>query len=146
MFFLTLNSKIQGNTKHFLKHTDYNFKCIVVFSQRTTQETKGWNLFRDVPIKKESGSMASTEWVERGVKFLKVIAYITVFSAVLGSASLAKGTLLFMTSQLKKGRQVAHCNRALGELILFFVEHRVFDGKSFVLTKHLHFQRLINSL
>ncbi|CAF4758377.1 unnamed protein product [Pieris macdunnoughi] len=81
--------------------------------QRTTQETKGWNLFRDVPIKKETGSMASTEWVDSSVKFLKLIAYITVFSAVLGSAVLAKGTMLFMSSQLKKGRQIPHCNSAL---------------------------------
>ncbi|CAK1549970.1 unnamed protein product [Leptosia nina] len=81
--------------------------------QRTTQETKGWNLFRDVPVKKETGSMASTEWVETSIKFLKVLAYIIVFILVLGSAVLAKGTLLFMTSQLKKDRQIPHCNRAL---------------------------------
>ncbi|CAG4944603.1 unnamed protein product [Colias eurytheme] len=81
--------------------------------QRTAQETKGWNLFRDVPVKKESGSMTSTVWVDRSVKILKLLAYILVFAVVLGSAVVAKGTLLFITSQLKKGRQITHCNRAL---------------------------------
>ncbi|CAH2066866.1 unnamed protein product, partial [Iphiclides podalirius] len=81
--------------------------------QRTAQETKGWNLFREIPVKKESGSMASTEWIDTSMKILKVLAYILTFGAVLGSAVIAKGTLLFITSQLKKGRYVFHCNKAL---------------------------------
>ncbi|CAH2243522.1 jg9407 [Pararge aegeria aegeria] len=81
--------------------------------QRTAQETKGWNLFREIPVKKESGSMVSYSWVETGVKFLKFLAYIITFAAVLGSAVISKGTLLFITSQLKKGRHISHCNKAL---------------------------------
>ncbi|KAG6452556.1 hypothetical protein O3G_MSEX007672 [Manduca sexta] len=81
--------------------------------QRTAQETKGWNLFREIPVKKESGSMATKNWIETSVKILKVLAYILVFCAVLGSAVIAKGTLLFITSQLKKDRQITHCNRRL---------------------------------
>ncbi|XP_063838675.1 chitin synthase chs-2-like [Ostrinia nubilalis] len=81
--------------------------------QRTAQETKGWNLFREIPVKKESGSMISTEWVDTSVKILKLLAYIVVFLAVLGSAVICKGTLLFITSQLKKGREIIHCNRAI---------------------------------
>ncbi|CAK1603070.1 unnamed protein product [Parnassius mnemosyne] len=81
--------------------------------QRTAQETKGWNLFREIPVKKESGSTASTEWVDTSMKILKVLAYILTFMAVLGSAVIAKGTLLFITSQLKKERYVSHCNKAL---------------------------------
>ncbi|KOB66306.1 Chitin synthase B [Operophtera brumata] len=81
--------------------------------QRTAQETKGWNLFREIPVKKESGSMESKDWVITSVKFLKVLAYILVFTVVLGSAVLSKGTLLFITSQLKKGRVNVHCNKLL---------------------------------
>ncbi|XP_041976405.1 chitin synthase chs-2-like [Aricia agestis] len=81
--------------------------------QRTAQETKGWNLFREIPVKKESGSMVSTAWVDTSVKVLKLVAYIVVFTLVLGSAVLAKGALLFVTSQLKKGREISHCNKAL---------------------------------
>ncbi|XP_059060579.1 chitin synthase chs-2-like [Achroia grisella] len=81
--------------------------------QRTAQETKGWNLFREIPVKKESGSQATAEWVELSVKILKVLAYILVFIAVLGSAMIAKGTLLFVTSQLKKDRNINHCNKVL---------------------------------
>ncbi|XP_047545351.1 chitin synthase chs-2-like [Vanessa atalanta] len=81
--------------------------------QRTAQETKGWNLFREIPVKKESGSMATSSWIELSVKILKLLAYIIVFVVVLGSAVVAKGTLLFATSQLKKGRFISHCNKVL---------------------------------
>nr|KAH9640257.1 hypothetical protein HF086_013456 [Spodoptera exigua] len=81
--------------------------------QRTAQEAKGWNLFREIPVKKESGSMASTAWIDFSVKILKVGAYIFIFCIVLGSAVVSKGTLLFITSQLKKGKAIIHCNRQL---------------------------------
>nr|ASF79498.1 chitin synthase B [Mythimna separata] len=81
--------------------------------QRTAQETKGWNLFRELPVKKESGSMESTACIDASVKVLKFLSYIFIFIIVLGSAVVSKGTLLFITSQLKKGRQITHCNRAL---------------------------------
>ncbi|KAF9415607.1 hypothetical protein HW555_006815 [Spodoptera exigua] len=82
-------------------------------TQRTAQEAKGWNLFREIPVKKESGSMASTAWIDFSVKILKVGAYIFIFCIVLGSAVVSKGTLLFITSQLKKGKAIIHCNRQL---------------------------------
>ncbi|KAG7308892.1 hypothetical protein JYU34_006158 [Plutella xylostella] len=78
--------------------------------QRAAQETKAWNLFRELPVKKESGSMASTVWIDASVKGLKLLAYVFVFIFVLGSAVLSKGTLLFITSQLKKGRVIPYCN------------------------------------
>ncbi|XP_047986974.1 chitin synthase chs-2-like [Leguminivora glycinivorella] len=83
------------------------------FDQRTAQETKGWDLFLEIPVKKESGSMATTEWIDFSVKILKVLAYIAVFSIVLGAAVIAKGTLLFITSQLNKDREIIICNKAL---------------------------------
>jgi hypothetical protein len=58
--------------------------------------------------------MVSTAWVDTSVKILKLLAYIVVFAAVLGSAVISKGTLLFITSQLKKDKQIPHCNKGLG--------------------------------
>lgn len=81
--------------------------------QRTAQETKGWNLFREHPVKKEGGSMASTACIDLSVKILKLFSYIFIFCIVLGSAVVAKGTLLFITSQLKKDKQIIHCNLQL---------------------------------
>nr|ARQ20736.1 chitin synthase 2 [Grapholitha molesta] len=99
------------------------------FDQRTAQETKGWDLFLEIPVKKESGSMVTTEWIEFSVKLLKVLAYILVFSIVLGAAVIAKGTLLFITSQLKKDRVITHCNKALALdqqfLTVLTVEERI---------------------
>ncbi|XP_063529252.1 chitin synthase chs-2-like [Cydia strobilella] len=83
------------------------------FDPQTAQEAKGWDLFLEIPIRKESGSMATSEWIDLSVKVLKVLAYIVVFAVVLGAAVIAKGTLLFITSQLKKDRQITHCNKAL---------------------------------
>lgn len=57
--------------------------------------------------------MASTACVDTTVKIIKVLAYISIFCLVLGSAIVAKGTLLFMTSQLKKDKEILHCNKAL---------------------------------
>ncbi|XP_037866580.1 chitin synthase chs-2 [Bombyx mori] len=89
------------------------YEDIDELDHRTAQDTKGWNLFREIPVKKQSGSMASTKWIDISVKLLKLLAYILVFVATLGSAVIAKGTLLFITSQLKKDRQITHCNKLL---------------------------------
>ncbi|OWR41051.1 chitin synthase [Danaus plexippus plexippus] len=62
--------------------------------QRTAQEAKGWNLFRDLPVKKESGSMVSTVWIDNSVKLLKVLAYIIIFVSVLGASVISKGLAL----------------------------------------------------
>ncbi|CAG9784364.1 unnamed protein product [Diatraea saccharalis] len=92
-------------------------------NERTVQETKGWNLFREIPIKKESGSMVEKRWIDTSLQILKLLAYIVVFAVVLGSAVVAKGTLLFITSQLKKGRQIPHCNRLLAIDAQFITVH-----------------------
>nr|ACD10533.1 chitin synthase 1b [Ectropis obliqua] len=83
-------------------------------SQRTVQETKGWDVFREFPPKQDSGSMESQKCLEFTVRLLKIFAYALVFIVVLSSGVLAKGTTLFMTSQLRKDRRIAYCNRNLG--------------------------------
>ncbi|XP_063977240.1 chitin synthase chs-2 isoform X2 [Diachasmimorpha longicaudata] len=83
-------------------------------SQRTVVETKGWDVFRDPPPKIDSGSMANQKCLDATVQITKVVVYLVVFVIVLGCGVLAKGTVLFMTSQLRPGRVMVHCNRQLG--------------------------------
>ncbi|XP_047516301.1 chitin synthase chs-2 isoform X2 [Pieris napi] len=85
-----------------------------IYSQRTVQETKGWDVFREFPPKQDSGSMESQKCLEFTVRILKILAYAITFIVVLASGVVAKGTILFMTSQLRKDRRLAYCNRNLG--------------------------------
>jgi hypothetical protein len=59
--------------------------------------------------------MANQKCLEITVKMLKVAAYLFTFVIVLGSGVIAKGTTLFMTSQLRKDRIVSYCNRDIGK-------------------------------
>lgn len=79
------------------------------------QETKGWDVFRDPPIKEESGSMANQKCLDITVKILKIFAYLFTFVIVLGSGVIAKGTILFMTSQLRADKIIPYCNKDLGK-------------------------------
>lgn len=87
----------------------------LIYSQRTVVETKAWDVFRDPPPKIDSGSMANQRCAEVTVQITKVIVYLLVFVIVLGSGVIAKGTILFMTSQLKAGREIVYCNIQLGK-------------------------------
>ncbi|XP_011267852.1 chitin synthase chs-2 isoform X1 [Camponotus floridanus] len=84
-------------------------------SQRTIVETKGWDVFRNPPLKLDSisGSMANQKCLERMVQVIKVLVYLLVFIIVLGSGVVAKGTILFMTSQLQRDRKIFYCNKQL---------------------------------
>ncbi|XP_070172648.1 chitin synthase chs-2 isoform X2 [Polyergus mexicanus] len=86
-----------------------------VGSQRTIVETKGWDVFRNPPLKTDSisGSMANQKCLERMVQVIKVLVYLLVFIIVLGSGVVAKGTILFMTSQLQRDRKIFYCNKQL---------------------------------
>ncbi|KAL6424092.1 hypothetical protein ACFW04_009762 [Cataglyphis niger] len=86
-----------------------------VGSQRTIVETKGWDVFRNPPLKTDSisGSMANQKCLERMVQVIKVLVYLLVFVIVLGSGVVAKGTILFMTSQLQRDRKIFYCNKQL---------------------------------
>ncbi|GAB0097474.1 Chitin synthase [Sergentomyia squamirostris] len=90
-------------------------------SQRTVHETKGWDVFRDPPVKVDSGSMANQACMDLTVKILKVIAYLLTFIIVLGGGVIAKGCVLFMTSQLKRDRQIPYCNRDIAREKQFVV-------------------------
>ncbi|XP_062565710.1 chitin synthase chs-2 isoform X3 [Armigeres subalbatus] len=81
--------------------------------QRTVQETKGWDVFRDPPIKEDTGSMADQACLELTIKILKIFAYLLTFVIVLTGGVVAKGCVLFMSSQLKRNRKITYCNRDL---------------------------------
>lgn len=63
--------------------------------------------------------MESQKCLEFTVRILKVLAYTLTFVVVLASGVIAKGTVLFMTSQLKKDKRLAYCNKNLGESICY---------------------------
>ncbi|XP_065368049.1 chitin synthase chs-2 isoform X1 [Calliphora vicina] len=91
-------------------------------SQRTIQETKGWDVFRDPPIKIETGSTANQECLELTVKILKIFAYIFTFIIVLLGGVVAKGCVLFMTSQIRKDKRIEYCNKDFGRDKTFMVK------------------------
>ncbi|XP_037922524.1 chitin synthase chs-2 isoform X1 [Hermetia illucens] len=91
-------------------------------SQRTIQETKGWDVFRDPPVKIESGSTANQACLELTVKILKVFAYLITFIIVLAGGVVSKGCVLFMTSQLRNDRKIPYCNKDLGRDKQFVVQ------------------------
>jgi chitin synthase len=68
-------------------------------------------VFRDPPIKIDSGSMANQACMEFTAKFLKVIAYLFTFILVLTGGVIAKGAILFMSAQVKRDRKIVYCNR-----------------------------------
>lgn len=76
-------------------------------------------MFRDPPEKVDSGSMANQKCFEISAKICKVFAYLVTFVIVLGSGVISKGTLLFMTSQLRQDKIMTYCNRDLGNFLNF---------------------------
>lgn len=70
-------------------------------------------MFRDPPLKVESGSMANQACLDVSVKILKVFAYLLTFVIVLGGGVISKGCILFMTSQLRPDRKLPYCNEDL---------------------------------
>lgn len=77
-------------------------------------------MFRDPPIKEESGSMANQACLELTVKILKIVAYLVTFIIVLAGGVIAKGCVLFMTSHLRKGRKIAYCNKDIAREKQFY--------------------------
>jgi chitin synthase len=92
----------QQTSRHFKKlknHFNLNLR-------QPPEDKKGWDKFRTVPLKDVSGSLAQKDTVQMWSKIFKFVAYVLTFLVVLGSAVISKGTLLFMTSQIKP--DIAH--------------------------------------
>ena len=65
------------------------------------EEIKPWDPFREIPIEDTSGALAQKKMVDAFSTIAKVLAYILTFTILLAAAVCSKGTLLFMTSQLR---------------------------------------------
>ncbi|KAF0297192.1 Chitin synthase chs-2 [Amphibalanus amphitrite] len=78
------------------------------------EEPPWWNIFRMVPIEEESGSAVEHPFYEASIKVLKVVVYFLTFGIVLGGCMVAKGTMLFMTAQLKMDKKLSYCDKNSG--------------------------------
>lgn len=76
-------------------------------------------MFRDPPLKIDSGSMANQACLNVSVKILKVVAYLLTFVIVLAGGVISKGCVLFMTSQIRKDRKIQYCNKDLVSINIF---------------------------
>jgi chitin synthase len=96
-------------------HFIHTFELIYLnCRQQPVQAKKNWDVFTNYPRVIISGSMADRTCMEVSLQIVKVLAYIGTFIFVLGGAVLSKGTLLFMTSQLRTNITVDFCNRSNG--------------------------------
>lgn len=82
-------------------------------SQRTLADTKAWDVFRDLPPRSDSGSMANQACLEFTIRVLKILAYLTTFIVVLCCGVISKISMFFMTSQIRADRVVTFCNKDL---------------------------------
>nr|USH46112.1 chitin synthase chs-2 [Androctonus crassicauda] len=82
-------------------------------SRRSTQETKGWDVFVVTPPDDEDETISSKA-IEITLKFFKVFVYGLTFTLVLCTAVISKGTFLFMTSHLKINRTLNICKKGIG--------------------------------
>ena len=67
-----------------------------------------------VPIEEESGSAVEHTFYKASIKVLKVVVYLLTFAMVLAGCMVAKGTMLFMSAQLKTEKVLSYCDRNSG--------------------------------
>jgi chitin synthase len=83
------------------------------YSQLVEAELKAWDMFRELPPEADHNDLKSETQMLKFLRFIKLIATFLIFIIVLGCGVIAKGTVLFMTSQIRIGQTVEHCNREL---------------------------------
>jgi chitin synthase len=81
--------------------------CLWSFRE-ADDESYQWDIGLDEPPPASEDSKTPRKIVI-GIKCMKIAAYILTFLLVLGSATIAVGTFLFMTSQLSIGQNVTIC-------------------------------------
>ena len=83
-------------------------------SQRSYLETKGWDVFRTLPPEAGTRSEATNSKVYFVlIKILKVFVYFLSFAVVLAGCVIGKGSLLFMTSQVRPHKTIPFCNQEI---------------------------------
>ncbi|KAF4529725.1 hypothetical protein B566_EDAN015354 [Ephemera danica] len=81
--------------------------------QVVAPEIKAWDMFRVLPPEEDHNSAKNEERMTKILRFVKVVIVLLVFFIVLGGGIVAKGTILFMTSQLSRDQVVNYCNQEL---------------------------------
>jgi chitin synthase len=84
------------------------------YRQQPVQATKEWDVFTNNPPVIISGSMADQSCMQTSLRIIKLLAYICTFMLVLGGAVISKGTMLFMTSQLRSEKTIPFCGTSIG--------------------------------
>ncbi|KAL1490875.1 hypothetical protein ABEB36_011558 [Hypothenemus hampei] len=80
-------------------------------NERQGEEVKPWNRSKIIHRTREAGSTAENKLIENGTLVLKLLTIVLVFVVVLGAAVVSKGSLLFITSQIKKNTTRNYCNQ-----------------------------------
>ncbi|XP_031352113.1 chitin synthase chs-2-like isoform X2 [Photinus pyralis] len=81
-----------------------------------------WDAFNDPPVEVLQGSAEETKISDGLVKVAKIAAYLVTFIVVLGAATISKGTLLFMTSQIGQNTTKMYCNELIDRNRQFVVQ------------------------
>ncbi|KAF4523722.1 hypothetical protein B566_EDAN011586 [Ephemera danica] len=81
------------------------------FDESEDENEKTWDVFDEEPQIEEEGSARSLEWTSKVLRILKLLFSVLLFIAVLGGGVIAKGSMLFMTSQLRRDPVVRYCDR-----------------------------------
>ncbi|GAB6026597.1 hypothetical protein CHUAL_013009 [Chamberlinius hualienensis] len=76
-------------------------------SRRSTLLIPRWDVFREFPSEESHGP--NERCYKAVLKAVKCVAYVLTFMLVLVTAVISKGTVLFMTSQIKQNRKTPFC-------------------------------------
>ena len=72
---------------------------------------KGWDVFRSLPPEQDSGSEAiNQKCLGIIIRILKIFTYVLCFVMILAGCVISKGTLFFMTSQIRPQKTTLYCN------------------------------------
>ncbi|CAK9800283.1 Chitin synthase chs-2 [Anthophora plagiata] len=74
------------------------------------KESLSWDIFKYLPLEKESASMQYKKWLNTSIRTIKVFVYIILFCIVLCSGLTIKFVVLFAISQLDEKESVYICD------------------------------------
>ncbi|XP_076658040.1 chitin synthase chs-2 [Halictus rubicundus] len=81
-----------------------------ISEQSVQQNVLPWDIFKKVPIKKESASMQNNEWFGFVMHIIKFLLYGIIFSTILSCGLIAKCAVLFAVSQLDEEHSTQLCD------------------------------------
>ncbi|KAJ9577214.1 hypothetical protein L9F63_006188, partial [Diploptera punctata] len=110
--------KMKNNSNNIHGSDDDNYSdaessSLLGNGHRPVPAKKEWDVFSNTPPVILTGSMADQTCIKISLKIVKLLAYIITFICVLGGSVVSKGTVLFMTSQLRENRYIPYCNATI---------------------------------